>query len=682
MLPARGRECASPLVGTGAAMHSFARPPHLDRSMLRRAAFAVVAVTLAALVAAGCGSDGGGGSAGGESGIVGEEGPLAWLPQETWLVASGRLDPAQIDTAIETLDRLPAWTLVESFLPAGDGKGLRRELLQELATGVTGGEAKRKVTAKQLEAAFGERVGMAIFGTDFEAFDGDEPPLVAWVEVDDRDAAEQVARDLATGAVQEQEHEGVEYLVSERDEAAIVVGDELLLFAPSEARLKVVIEAHEGDESLADDETARAVIEGGIGEAMVGAAVQTDPLLDEDVVRTAAASFYAERRDGSDEGEPNDADRKQAQAFADRLVPVLRSTAVDGLVPDWVAGSVTVDGTGLRVRGAWSNPRDLAEPEVGSRELVERMPADAPVASATVSDGSGVERIQDAWSEVQDEYDFDLRELAAECGPADRWACNLGAEAALAVLEDEGLAETVRETGDTSTAFVQDLSGTIASVVGAADGGAAKLPTERVLEVAIASEEWPRWTPPSELSTAARDAGLLVTANEDQTRVTVRVRPGSPLATALQTRFAGEARTALIAWGIAPEQLLTTGGITFTAQEVDGIRVSGLPDQAPSRVVAALEGEADTLGDAETYREVVDAVEPPKDVGVYGYVDLRAYVESLFGALAAEQPEMNRVLPTIRNNLADAPGVLAWTTREEVDGEQVGVGEYVLPILE
>ena len=136
------------------------------------------------------------------------------------------------------------------------------------------------------------------------------------------------------------------------------------------------------------------------------------------------------------------------------------------------------------------------------------------------------------------------------------------------------------------------------------------------------------------------------------------------------------------AFGIDVAALASRGGLTVSFDEVDGIRVAGLPDDAPSKVVPALEGDAETLADSETYQEVVDAAKPPKDVGVYGYIDLRGYVESILGVLAAQDPQVRRLLPTVRNNLEDAPGIVVWSSRQDVEGEQVGVGEYVLPILE
>jgi hypothetical protein len=36
----------------------------------------------------------------------------------------------------------------------------------------------------------------------------------------------------------------------------------------------------------------------------------------------------------------------------------------------------------------------------------------------------------------------------------------------------------------------------------------------------------------------------------------------------------------------------------------------------------------------------------------------------------------------VRNNLADMPGVLAWSGRQQVDGREVGTAVAVAPILE
>jgi hypothetical protein len=655
------------------AMHGSAVPVAPVRSTFRRIVAFLGVIAFAALVAVGCG---GGDGDPGESGIVGSEGPLAWLPSDTWLVASARLDAKQLDTAIATLDRLPAWSLVESFLPADDGAGLRREALKELAKSGNdaGGGDDPKLTAKQLETAFGEQVGVALTSTDFDAFDSNHPPLAVWVEVDDEDVATDILEAGSQGKDKVAERKGVEYRYSKGrsgDTFAFLVTDGLAVIAPTKGQLEDLIDAHEGDHSLADDDTGRAVIEGGIGTAIAGVAVQTDPLLD------AAPKLVSTL---ADEGEdPKDAAR--AKLIAAQLGPVLKSAAVDGLVADWTSMSMTIDKTGLRVRGAWSNPHDLADPDVDSRELVERMPADVPMASATASDGTMLGRVQDAWREVQDAYDLDLHDLAKDCAPADAWACDLAAEAAVTVLEDEDLASAMEDRGDVASAYVQDLSSALDSAMRTAKGAAPKRSTDRVFEMATTGD-LPDWTPPADLVAAAAKAGLIVTTNGDHSTFTVRVRPGSPMATAMQTTASEDTNAVAQVYGIRPEQLLTPKGVTLDVDEADGIHVVGLPNDAPSKVVPALEGEADVLGDEDDYQRVVKAANPPKDVGVYGYINLKGYIESLFGTLAAEDQDMARVMPTIRNNLADAPGMVVWSGRDKVDGEEIGTWEYVVPILE
>jgi hypothetical protein len=162
--------------------------------------------------------------------------------------------------------------------------------------------------------------------------------------------------------------------------------------------------------------------------------------------------------------------------------------------------------------------------------------------------------------------------------------------------------------------------------------------------------------------------------------VTIRVLPGSPLAAWLRD-FERGAKSRPDGAGFSLGTLLSSG-ITLTYEEVDGIRVAGFPQDAPSKVVPALEGEIDTLADSPTYQQVVKAANPPKQVGAYGWVDVSAYVEAILGVVAASEPDVQRVIPMVRNNLADAPGIIWWSTREDVDGEQVGVAEMVMPVLE
>ena len=677
------------------------------RASFRRIVPIVLAVTCSALVAVGCGgSDGGGSGGAGATGVVGDDGPLAWLPADTWLVATANLDPDALDAGLESLGRLPIWALAESALPASDGAGLRRELLEQVAKETADGpkadsvdpdgegeggddsdsDSEPRVTAKQLEAAFGNRGGLAITSTDFEGFGDDEDaPIAVWLEVDDADAARSVLADLTDGSDEEAEHEGVTYFTAADADMSYAVEDGLLVVSTSAKRIEALIDVREGDESLADDQEAAAVLETGVGDALVGVAIASQPLLQAapDLVRQGAEST-------TDDDETTAQQREQAEratAIADDLGPVLESDAVDDLVADWVSASATIDETGLRMRGAWSNPRDLADPEVGSRELVERMPADAPIVNAAVSDGTMLRRVQDAWSEVRDAYDLDLRELvAAECPPADRWACDLGVELAITALEDESLADALEDAGDTSMAFTQDITplptrAAAMTAQGDAAPAAPKPITARLYE-AVTSATVEGYDPPAELVEAATAAGLIVQSNDDHTEVTVRVRPGSPLARELQASATAESRQAFALFGIDPAALLGPRGVTFRAEEVDGLQVWGFPQEAPSKVAPALEGDVDTLGDLEDYGDVVEAVDPPDEVGVYGWVNLSAYVEGFIGAIGSAEPEAQRIIPTVRNNLADVPGALVWSARAEHDGEQVGVYEFALPILE
>lgn len=654
---------------------------------LRRVLAASSAIALAALIAAGCGgSDTSAGA--GDTGLVGDQGPLAWLPSDTWLVATANLDPETIDTAVQSLDRLPIWALAEGFLPASDGTGLRRELLEQVAKSRNEAngdkDATSKVTAKELETAFGERVGFAITSADFAKMDGDDAPYVAWVEVDDEEAAVATAKDMFAGSETKAEHESVTYYESKKDDATFLVRDDLLVVSSSPKRLEQLIDVRDGDDSLAGDDVAAAVLEVGVGDALVGFAVQSTPLLE------AAPDLVRDEADNIDEDGEASADSKknaeQAAKIADELGPVLKSDAVDGLIADWVGGSMTIDESGLRIKGAWSNPHDLATPDPSARELVERMPADAPIVTGAVNDGTTLARVQAAWTEVRDAYDLDLRAMVdADCPPADRWACDLGVEAALALLEDEDLANALADQGDSAFVMTQDLAPLMASLAGMSDPTAPKAAPKpldaRLYEVATTAG-MVKHAPPAELVSAARAAGLVVTTDAEGLSVTVRVTPGSPLARTIAAEVDPQSAAALAAFGFDVRALLTPKGLTLTAEEVDGLLVAGFPQGAPSKVVPALEGDADTLDDAQTYQDVVKAAKPPKQVGSYGFVDLKSYVEAILAGVGQGQPDVQRIIPTVRNNLADVPGILTWSAREESDGEEVGVVEMSMPILE
>ena len=673
---ANERVCVWAVQGSGRPM----RTP--SRSAVHRVLAASAAVAVAALVAAGCGgSSGDAGS--GDTGLVGDEGPLAWLPADTWLVATANLDPEAIDTAVESLDRLPIWALAEGLLPASDGKGLRRELLKQVAK-TRSKDTGTKVTATELETAFGERLGFAITSADFQEMDAKDAPYVAWIEVDDEEAALETAKDMFAGTDTESEHEGVTYFRSKKDDATFLVRDGLLVVSSTPKQMETLIDVREGDDSLAGDDVAAAVLEVGVGDALAGFAIASEPLLN------AAPELVRQQADDIDEdGEASESSKENAEKaakIADELGPLLQSNAVDGLIADWISGSVTIDDSGLRIKGAWSNPRELATPEPGSRELVERMPADAPIVNAMVTDGTTLARVQDAWTEVREAYDLDLRAIVAEeCSQADRWACDLGIELVLAVLEDEQLAESLADQGDTAMVMTQDLAPLLASLATMSDpetaARAKPKPIEARLYEIASTAGMVEYRPSDELVEAARTAGIAVTTSADGLDVTIRVTPGSPLARTIAAEVDPAAAAALAGFGFDVGALLTPKGLTISAEDVDGIYVAGFPQDAPSKVVPALEGDVETLADAQTYQDVVAAAKPPKQVGSYGFVDLKTYVETILAGLGAGEPDVQRIVPTVRNNLADVPGIVTWSAREESDGEQVGVVEMSMPIL-
>jgi hypothetical protein len=659
---------------------SLAQSPSPDfPRLVRRWLLAAGCVLLAGLVAVGCGGDDEGGSQGGATpdAIAGDA--LSWLPTDTWVVATLDVDPKSIDVALETLGRLPIWALAEGQLPAGDGAGLRKELLAQAAKQTKG------TTAKQLEAAFGTQLGFALFGSsDVTTLTDGDAPYLAWIAVDDEDAALKAARDMYAGSEESKEHAGTTYYTSKDDDAAFAVEGGLLLLTTTGARMEQLIDVHEDGDSLADDETAAAVMQAGIGDGVAGFAIGTDALAAAlpQMLRAQAAKL------------DDDGAQARAEESADTVERIIEAGAFDPLVPDWVASSITIDATGVRGRSSWSNPRPIADADPSSRELVERMPADAPIVSGAVSDGSSLRRVQDAWATVADEADVDLRELAA-CNDAGQlaWLCTLGVETALTLLEDGDLAEAVDDQPDSATVLVQDLAPLLQATASAAAAAsppnapgarpkaAAPKLEARLFEVASTMTGVLDWKPDAQLQEAMDAAGLQVTAAKDG-GVTVRVVPTSPMGRALRTQLDAEARIALRGAGIDVGVLTSPAGLSISPEQVDDIAVAGFPSSAPSKVAPALSGDVDTLGDSVDYRDAVDAVQPPENVGSYSWLHLSGYVMGTLESLAATEPDVGRFLPTVRNNLSDIPGVLAWSTREEVDGIEVGVSETVIPILD
>lgn len=664
--------------------------------MLHRLARPFMTLTIlavAAAVAAACGSD----SESSDATTSADPGQraMAWLPADTWLVARASYAVQDLDTAIETLDRLPIWALVEGLAPARDAAGLREAAFQEIAKSTKNDDREGEVTVAQLDAAIGEHAGIAVIGNDLEQLNADEPPVAGWIEVRDEDAADELVRALAEGKVSEERHGGATYLVDESGEGAILIEDELLLFATKGEHLERMIDANDDGETLAENDDARAVLDVAADGTLGTIAIASDDAMDL-VVQAAQA----------------DADTKSGAAQFDDVRELLATSAIDGMISEWVGVSMGLDETGLRMVATWSNPRDLADPDTDARELAERSPATALQVQAGVTDGTQVQRLQAAWTEIRAATGIDLGAVEEECGDvAKAAACRFGARLAAYLLEDEDLADDLAEAGASSYVTIQDnaaltqAAGTLATLSDPAEpvpapaagsatpkakatpttAAAAPAPTAsqpadaRLVELATTDTEYvERLDIPNELAAAAAAVGITVT-NDDEA-MTVSVKPTSPV-----LNPATAETTALLQQQGVPAAALTAGGVdllTAEIREVDDLLVIGMPAAAASTLIPALEGDTETLTDSPTYQDVTAAVKAPERVGAYLFTDLAGSVTALFDTLAASEPDVARAAPSVRNNLADVPGLVGWSARTEHEGQQVGIAELRVPILE
>ncbi len=594
------------------------------RMSVRRIFFVSSILASSAAIAAGCGS-----SDNAERADEATSGALRLLPAQTWVVGTADLSSARLDRAVDTLDRLPVWGLVEPELPASDGKGLRRALLEQIARELAD-DGKEHVTAKQLEAAFGNHVGFAITsGKSLDELDANDPPVAVWIDVDDEARALDAMAAMLTGKETKHEHEGVTYFATHDDAAAYAVIDDLLVASSSSKQLERLIDAHEGDEddTLSGASAAKSVLGASVGEPLLTAVVQTDPLL-----------------------------------------AMGNATGADELTPDWIGASATIDDSGLRMRTTWSNPHALAKPDPTSRELVERMPATTSLAQATAASGSELQRVQHAWANVREEANLDLDTLFDDaCAPGNEAICTLGSELAHTVLEDESLADAIADAGATVSATSTPDSDSR----GAKDAAIEIVGTHRSVD----------WKRPATLDAAMQAAGLQVDVASDGA-TTIRVRPASPLGRQVKDALADLPDESSIAsiLGVDPLQLLKPAGIVLTPRQVDELDVMTLPPGAKSLVTPALEGDVDTLADDADYDDAVKSAGPPKRTGSYGYLDIRGWARTLLTTLGEQDPSVARVQSLVDNNLADLPGVLWWTTREGSGDDQVGVAEFAMPI--
>lgn len=604
--------------------------------LLRRSALALAVVLPAALLAVACGGGDKASGGDGRSGIAGDDGPLTWMPKDTWAVLSVRIDEKPYDRAAKTLARLPIWSLIGAAAPVSDGASVRTAALDALGDEL--GEDDGDVTAQDLEDVVGDRAGGGAFGK-LAATDGskggDSPSVVAWFELQDEGAA---AKLLEEGGAKSRKHEGHDYFETKSGSAALVEDDLLLLGMDADA-LEAAIDAREG-ESFGDDETNRGFVEAAVGDAPAGAMVDTDVLL-----ANAAKAAAKDAKSG-----------KMAEKLLDAAL-------FDDLVPDRLGMSLDIDAAGLQLRGTWSNPRDLADPKVDARELVERMPEQSVAAQAFATDGTPVRRAQELWSTVRTGIDMD--EAVASCGPEMRALCGSLLSLVAATLEDEGLADAA-EAGDDR-------------VLGSATYGTVEK-GEATSESVMSGDPF-EWTPSGEVTSAASDAGLFVTRDGDA--YTVRIDPKSPLGTALaMSAKQGTNQAALAASGFDAADLFDADGITMSPERVDDLLVATSPVGATSLAAKSLAGDGDTVKDGETYGTVVDAADPPREVGAYAFYDLRALVEQALDQLGGSSETLKQAMPTITTNLEHAPGVLAWSSRETVRDEEVGVMRLVLPIVE
>ncbi|MBC7461225.1 MAG: hypothetical protein H7287_07675, partial [Thermoleophilia bacterium] len=551
------------------------RPVHATRAT--RLMLVLALALVAALVAAGCGaSRSGGGATSIDAGA--EDGPLAWLPANTWAIARVSVDPKQIDTSIATLDRLPIWDLAAASLPAKQGAGLRAALLKELAQQLPG-----KQTGGDLEDAFGNEAGVAITSNDVDALsrltDGGSAnlPIAIWLEIDDEAAADDVLKSVFTN-VKAQSSKGIEYSTGTRDgdQVAWTTSGDLLLLTPGAQQLERLIATHDGNDSLAQDDDARRALDGAFDGAPVSIAIGTDALID------AGANFAdGTGNDAADGALGDDVDSRTLA----RVARVLRTSSVDALVPDWIGMSATIDETGVRLRTTWSNPRSLATPAVGSRALVERMPAGTEVATGMVNDGSTIARVQGLWSDVSKEADVKISDLTRACPATATKVCAAAVAALEWVLEDRDLAKDAAGADATSAVVVQSLSSAFTNALAsiaqpAAARTGASVGAVTATEIATTGSD-PRALGgvqgaqvPAKVTAAFAAAGLTITTSADGLSMTVKVAPASELGKLITAQVTAQDAATPKAAGFDPRQLLTPSGLTLSAKRVGDLVVT------------------------------------------------------------------------------------------------------------
>lgn len=652
---------------------------------------AATVLGLATMIAGACG-----GGSGAGSGADAGEGGRSFVPGDAVGIVEFSTRTEDLQQSLDTVERIPAWSLVEPELPADDAKGLLDKAFEdafdeeERTEGMT--------FRKDIEPWLGDRGGVAVLRaavTDPDAFEDDEPPILAWVNTDDEGAATDfVERTMGKDAKQD-EHEGVTIRTVDDDEGSgqtlVAVTGGAVLLAARRSDMETAINVREDGDTFAEQDEVAAMLDREDREEQVVAVVDARALL----------RLAADRAGKADQEEVR------------RAEELLRSDELGEALPDYVGTAAGIDDVGVWNDTSWAPAGAVSVTD--ARELAELMPLGSLTAAASAAQSDTVSRIPGLWELTRDTYDLDLDMISEECGAREADACDLVVDGLREVLEGDAIERHQRAVGEEGvTAYAQLGSG--GDVPEDAEGayvGLARVEDPEAAMQGVDEDAFER------AATVLDDYGVELTeeGGEDERTYSASLTDDGEARRALvptpQVEPLLEASSPLL------RDLLSEDGLTLRVERrgEDEI-VTSIPEAGLEVLEQALDDEGARVSAGEAYRRTVGAIEVPEETSNWAWLDLHATADATFAQLRAQaaaveapgaepavqrgpatppggpgmEPEptipgtnpANEILraeQVVRRNLEHVGGVLVWTERAG-DDEQVGVARIMVPIFE
>lgn len=364
-----------------------------------RGGLAAIAIVGATLVAAGCGGSGGDGATGAAKDAAALDfvprTALGYVTVDTEFSGEGWSQASELATAFDADIKPVDEQVAEAASRGEDGVDFEKDV--EPWLGESGGAALLSTgdAKEKAENAETNEAGAEAAAREAEGF--------AWVEVEDREALEEFAKDQ--GYTEGDEVEGFTLWSNDDDQTSVAIRDDLAIFAESEEQLTQIVE-YDGD-SIKDAEGVSDAIDEVEGDALAT------------LVVSGEGARAAAKEDEDLAGLANSEQFEDFQALA---------------------LAVTAEDEGYRLGGAVKLADDAAS-ENGSFELFDQLPGNTVLALGGHDLGGTVQRTAESAGEGNQQVQQVIGTATAVLGVSlDDLAESLDGEFALALAaEDEGL---------------------------------------------------------------------------------------------------------------------------------------------------------------------------------------------------------------------------------------------------